>query len=292
MPCPRVGRRAPNSAELRPDSPFQLGITTPGRRPHLPCFREPTLTPVPTPMGMAGRISSNMLLLPLLLILPPSLRSRCSSLMSLASITSRFVTGPIRLLATLRLLLRLQSTSLIGTPTPSNWIPQREKSTPGVPPPRWMVRLVANCGSRSPLTSPSSGRDLFPIVTQFYSRGFLCLGVQFFQGKADAHDVGCLALSPVAVGHGDEGAVGKNFNAGVGCVVALFIVHDADDVLAGSAFFEIAPGSDPTGPVAGVWHGAGHFSGSHHLVAGGNAAEGNEEPPIGSVFSGVPVAGK
>ena len=64
-----------------------------------------------------------------------------------------------------------------------------------------------------------------PTGISFPWRGFL-------QFQPHAHDPGSLAGFPVAVGGGDDRPVGENFDAWVGGVPALLVVHDANHVLA------------------------------------------------------------
>lgn len=60
----------------------------------------------------------------------------------------------------------------------------------------------------------------------------------------------------------------------------MLVVHEPDAVLAGSTVEQVVVGTDPAQPISG----GGGF--------GGGIPEGSEEPAVGRVFEGVPVAGE
>ena len=104
--------------------------------------------------------------------------------------------------------------------------------------------------------------------------------VEFAQLEAEGDNVGRLAGGPVSVGGEDEGIVGEAFNAGVGAIGAVVILHEADAVLAGAAIDEILIAADPGDPIA-----AGGA-----LVA--HVAEGDQEAAIAGVLGLMTVAGE
>lgn len=94
------------------------------------------------------------------------------------------------------------------------------------------------------------------------------------------------------VGGGDDGSVGEDFDAGVGGVPALLVVHDADDILARAVLHDVLVAADPGGPVALSREGALDIALCSGAAGFGATTEADEEASVRSVNSGVSVAGE
>ena len=97
-------------------------------------------------------------------------------------------------------------------------------------------------------------------------------GIKLAELEADAYDIGLLALDPMAVGGSDESAIGEQFDAGVGRVLAFFVVHDTDAILALRAVDDVLVFADPTDPIALGW------------AYMGGVPEADEETAIGRIL--------
>ena len=104
--------------------------------------------------------------------------------------------------------------------------------------------------------------------------------VEFLQREADADDERRFAGDPVAVGRGDERAVGQQFQAGIGAIGALVVVHQPHAILPLTAVGDIVVGANPSDPVTV----------SRTLVC--RVAERDEQPPVRRVAGDMAVAGE
>jgi len=108
----------------------------------------------------------------------------------------------------------------------------------------------------------------------------LCLLVQFGKLEAYADNVGGFVFGPVAVGGGDDGAVGEEFDTGIGAVGSLGVVHQSHAVLTLAIGQDVLVGSNPGDLVSFGWR----------FVGG--VAEGNEESAVGRINAGVAIPGE
>jgi len=94
--------------------------------------------------------------------------------------------------------------------------------------------------------------------------------IEFVKLETNACDKGRFVFDPMAVGRCEEGTVGQSFDAGIGTVGSLRVIHQADMVLVFASLHDIFIGSDPV-------VGSGAFEGS--------VAERDEQSPVGVVFN-------
>lgn len=113
-----------------------------------------------------------------------------------------------------------------------------------------------------------------------WTAGGTCAGIEIGRVEAEAEDVGLFARGPMAVGEGDDGAIGQDLHAWVGAIEAVVVVGEPDPVLAGPAVADVLVAADPGDPIA--------------LGGGrpGDIAEGDEEATISEVAGDVSIAGE
>jgi len=109
--------------------------------------------------------------------------------------------------------------------------------------------------------------------------------VEFLELEADAHNERGLAGNPVAVGGGDDGAVGEEFDCRIGAIAVPAtgvgeVLHQAHPALAFAALNEVFVGPNPGEPVPAGGCDVGRIS------------EADEQPPVRGVDRLMSIAGQ
>ena len=89
----------------------------------------------------------------------------------------------------------------------------------------------------------------------------------------------------MSISRRNKGTIGEDFDSRIRGVVIFSVVLESEKILSGIALNEVVPGPNPTDPIS--------FERTlFGFRFGRDAAVGKEEAAVGSIFSGVPIAGE